>query len=346
MAIALTHTTVAVGTNNGNGEIGKTQWNEAHTLSMATARLLGRTTAAAGAVEELTVGTGLTLATGDLSVTAGTYAAASHTHAASAIASGTIDTARLGSGTANSTTYLRGDQTWAAISASGDVTGPASSTDNALARFDGITGKLLQNSSGATLSDNWALSLAGATVTTSEPLLNLTQTWNAGAVTFTGIKSNITDTASASASKLFDLQVASATKFAIEKGVGGITLKGDGAGATRFNGDSGDTLCLSFYSGEQGAVVPSTGFLGFMNNNSGNVSNNIDIRLTRVAAGIVGIRSTNTTTGGVLSFIERTAPSAPAADGCYIYAQDNGAGKTQLMALFSSGAAQQLAIQP
>ena len=33
--------------------------------------------------------------------------------AASAITSGTIDTARLGSGTANSSTYLRGDQTWA-----------------------------------------------------------------------------------------------------------------------------------------------------------------------------------------------------------------------------------------
>ena len=34
----------------------------------------------------------------------------------------------------------------------GDVTGPASSTDNAITRFDGTTGKLLQNSS-ATLSD-------------------------------------------------------------------------------------------------------------------------------------------------------------------------------------------------
>lgn len=30
--------------------------------------------------------------------------------------------------------------------ATGDVTGPGSSTDNAVARFDGTTGKLLQNS--------------------------------------------------------------------------------------------------------------------------------------------------------------------------------------------------------
>lgn len=37
--------------------------------------------------------------------------------AAAAITSGTVATARLGSGTANSTTYLRGDQTWAAMGA-------------------------------------------------------------------------------------------------------------------------------------------------------------------------------------------------------------------------------------
>lgn len=47
-----------------------------------------------------------------------------------------------------------------------------------------------------------------------------------------------------------------------------------------------------------------------------------------------------------LEATERTAPSAPAANGVRIYAQDNGGGKTQLMALFSSGAAQQIAIQP
>jgi len=55
----------------------------------------------------LGLGTAAVAATGD-------FAAASHAHAASAITSGIIDTARLGSGSASASTYLRGDQTWAA----------------------------------------------------------------------------------------------------------------------------------------------------------------------------------------------------------------------------------------
>lgn len=45
----------------------------------------------------------------------------------------------------------------------GDLFGPSSSTDNALLRFDGTSGKITQNSS-ATLSDAGVLSVAGAAV--------------------------------------------------------------------------------------------------------------------------------------------------------------------------------------
>lgn len=51
-------------------------------------------------------------------------------------------------------------------------------------------------------------------------------------------------------------------------------------------------------------------------------------------------------TGVFVGLVEMTAPAAPAANGVRIYAEDNGAGKTRLMALFPTGVAQQIAIEP
>ena len=48
---------------------------------------------------------------------------------------------------------------------------------------------------------------------------------------------------------------------------------------------------------------------------------------------------------GAITMSEMAAPAAPAANGVVIYAVDNG-GKTQLMARFPSGVAQQIAIEP
>jgi hypothetical protein len=60
-----------------------------------------------------------------------------------------------------------------------------------------------------------ALTLTGATQTTSQPVLNATQTWNNVATTFTGIKFNVTNTASNAASLLMDLQVGGASRVSI-----------------------------------------------------------------------------------------------------------------------------------
>jgi hypothetical protein len=61
------------------------------------------------------------------------------------------------------------------------------------------------------------VTLTGGTVTTSTPVIDATQTWNDSGVTFTGIKSNVTDTNSAAASLLMDLQVGGSSKFAVAK---------------------------------------------------------------------------------------------------------------------------------
>lgn len=62
-----------------------------------------------------------------------------------------------------------------------------------------------------------ALGISMGTIAGSAPLLNLSQTWNSGAATFTGILANITDTASSAASLLLDLQVGSVSRMNLTK---------------------------------------------------------------------------------------------------------------------------------
>lgn len=65
---------------------------------------------------------------------------------------------------ANSTlVFCNGINALAGIQSSSlaDVVGPGSSTDNAFTRFDGTTGKIIQNSTGATMDDNGAPTFTG-----------------------------------------------------------------------------------------------------------------------------------------------------------------------------------------
>lgn len=88
--------------------------------------------------------------------------------------------------------------------------------------------------------------ISGTTVTTSQPLLNLAQTWNDGAVSFTAMRLNVTNTASAAASYLFDYQVGGVTRLRLTTAgiltVGTLPGIADGSGGTLNITNSGTTV--------------------------------------------------------------------------------------------------------
>jgi len=131
-----------------------------------TARISGSYTG----ITEVGTLTGLTVSatiTGSISGNAATATNATNATTSTNLAGGALGSLPYQSGSGTTTfvgigstgqvlTVAGGVPTWASPTATGDVTGPASSTDNAIARFDSTTGKIIQNS-GITLSDANAL---------------------------------------------------------------------------------------------------------------------------------------------------------------------------------------------
>jgi hypothetical protein len=64
------------------------------------------------------------------------------------------------------------------------------------------------------------------------------------------------------------------------------------------------------------------------------------------ADNVLSLRGISGGVGGSFELWEMTAPAAPTANRVRIYAEDDGTGKTRLMARFATGAAQQIAIEP
>ena len=190
---------------------------------------------------------------------------------------------------------------------------------------------------------------AAGTITTSQPL-TLTQTWNAGGVTFTGAFLNFTKTASADGSKLLDIQLNSASKVGIENTNGTVVALVAPIINGAFGGNGGILLDVSS-DGTNGAVfaydlgvnVNSSGGFRWTSGNTAGVT--ADTSIIREAAAIVGspgslriMNATSIPAGGTASagykfssatdfgiFFGSGAPSLAAAKGS-LYLRSDGSG--------------------
>lgn len=130
-------------------------------------------------------------------------------------------------GTANQYLRVNGSATgleYATLSSFGDVTGPASSTDNAIARFDSTTGKVIQNST-ATITDIGQASFVGYTQVTA----------NTGAGTSGYLELQSNDAGSGTKTLRIQPSNAATTStqtytFPTDYGTGGQFLSTDGSG--------------------------------------------------------------------------------------------------------------------
>lgn len=117
------------------------------------------------------------------------------------------------------------------------------------------------------------LAISTGAITADAPLLDLAATWNAGAVTFTGVKFNVTDTASASGSLLMDLQVGGTSKFKFHKNGALVVAASSGINSSGYIG------------------AWTAGQIGFTNAANWTDSAALDTYLSRDAAGTMALRN-------------------------------------------------------
>lgn len=230
MALSVTHAFVsAIADDPGAiaaGEVvPQTHWNAAHTLTGQASVAQGGTGLASGTSGGIPYFNTTTSMLSSALLAANLFVVGGGAGAAPATITNAAATAQLnlftsglqglvpasGGGTTN---FLRADGSFAAPPGGAPGSPSLSVQFNNAGAFAGMSGTSWDDT-------NRSLTMTGATVTTSHPVFDMTQTWNAGAVTFSGWRFNVTATANAAASKVIDIQVNSASIFAITIGNGG-----------------------------------------------------------------------------------------------------------------------------
>ena len=171
------------------------------------------------------------------------------------------------------------------------------------------------------------MAITGGTVTSSTPIVDGAQTWNSGAVTFTALKINVTDTASSSTSALADLQVGGSSKFVFGKS-GTIFFPASGYSTFGFGSGGGGVMGVT-YSGSNVFgftafnyhTFAGTQYLGFT---SGAGGGGPDIAMYRNAAGVLELN--NGTAGTFRDLYARNVRTQSVAVASLVAAATAGAG--------------------
>lgn len=169
---------------------------------------------------------------------------------------------------------------------------------------------------------------AAGTLATSQPF-TVSQTLNAGAVNFVTLLIDNTYTSDAGSSIFAQFKAGGTEKFRVDKN-GAVQAQGNIVAANS---------SLQATGGGHVYVLSNTGGVFW--------GSSADIQVYREAAGVLQLRGSGATSPAAMSFYTYAAspPAAPAASIARLYADTSG-GKIRLMALFPSGAAQQIAIEP